>query len=68
MAKSKKPEPEPEPKSKCPSDSVDLSKPRYDQETYTGRAKTFFQTTNPLNLFVSDKQLERAKCIVTKNR
>lgn len=52
----------------CPSDSIDLDKPRYDQDTYMGRAKTFFQTTNPLNLFVSDKELDRAQCIVTKNR
>lgn len=67
MAKSKQKSSKPE-KPKCPTDGIDLSKPRYDQDTFSGRAKTFFQTTNPLNLFASAATLERAKCIVTKNR
>lgn len=48
--------------------NVDIEKPRYDQETYIGRAKHFFLTTNPLNVFASDAQLEDAKCLVTKYR
>ncbi|XP_050303841.1 sideroflexin-1-3 isoform X2 [Anthonomus grandis grandis] len=43
---------------------INLDEPRYDQEFYTGRAKHFFLTTNPLNLFVSSKRLEEAKCLV----
>ena len=39
---------------------VDLSKPRYDQTTYVGRAKHFFETANPKNVFVSSKRLEEA--------
>lgn len=45
---------------------VDLSKPRYDQSTYVGRAKHFFQVTNPGNIFVSSAKLEEANNIVLK--
>ncbi|KAJ8977015.1 hypothetical protein NQ317_018739 [Molorchus minor] len=47
---------------------INIDEPRYDQETYFGRAAHFFQITNPLNLFVSNKTLEDAKCIVTRYR
>lgn len=43
---------------------VDLSKPKYDQSTYVNRAKHFFLLTNPLNLLVSDKELDKAKHII----
>lgn len=43
---------------------INLDEPRYDQETYVGRAKHFLETTNPLNLFVSARKLEDAKCLV----
>lgn len=43
---------------------VDLSKPRYDQTTYVGRAKHFFETANPLNVFVSGKRLEEAAKLI----
>mmetsp|Transcript_1434 Transcript_1434/g.1500 ORF Transcript_1434/g.1500 Transcript_1434/m.1500 type:complete len:322 (-) Transcript_1434:102-1067(-) len=43
---------------------INLDKPRYDQSTFTGRAKHFFITTNPLNLLASDSELDRAKAIV----
>ncbi|XP_059050630.1 sideroflexin-1-3 [Achroia grisella] len=48
--------------------SIDLDKPRYDQSTYTGRAKHFLQLTNPLNVLASDKELDEAKNIVTEFR
>lgn len=47
---------------------INIDEPRYDQETYVGRAKHFILTTNPLNLFVSSKRLEEARCLVTKYR
>lgn len=43
---------------------VDLSKPRYDQNTYVGRAKHFFETANPMNVFVSRKKLEEAAKLI----
>ena len=43
---------------------VDLSKPRYDQTTYVGRAKHFFETANPKNVFVSSKRLEEAAKLI----
>jgi sideroflexin-1/3 len=43
---------------------IDLSKPRYDQGTFEGRARYFFATTNPLNALASDSQLDRALKIV----
>ncbi|PAA77120.1 hypothetical protein BOX15_Mlig000223g3 [Macrostomum lignano] len=45
---------------------IDLDKPRFDQSTYTGRAKHFFITTNPLNVFKTSKELDKAKDIVVR--
>ncbi|ERL95855.1 hypothetical protein D910_00465, partial [Dendroctonus ponderosae] len=46
------------------SKKINLDEPRYDQEFYLGRAKHFFQTTNPRNLFVSSRKLDEAKCLI----
>lgn len=43
---------------------VDLDVPRWDQTEYWGRVKYFFTTTNPLNVFKSDAELEGCKRIV----
>lgn len=43
---------------------IDLSKPRWDQKTYMGRAKHFIYLTNPLNILASDNELDEAKKIV----
>lgn len=52
----------------CIQKRINLDEPKYDQETYVGRAKHFFLTTNPLNLFVSSQKLEEARCLVMKYR
>jgi len=47
---------------------IDLNKSQFDQLTYMGRARHFFFTTNPINAFASNSQLERAKMLVTRYR
>lgn len=47
---------------------LDLDTPRYDQNTFEGRAKYFFTTTNPMNVLATDEQLENAKSIVSAYR
>ena len=47
---------------------VDIEVPKWDQGTYVGRATHFFTTTNPLNLFATPSQLDKAKDTVTKYR
>lgn len=49
-------------------DKVNLDQPRWDQNTYWGRAQYFFNTTNPLNIFATSKQLDDAKLLVDKFR
>ncbi|KAJ8709705.1 hypothetical protein PYW08_009709 [Mythimna loreyi] len=58
----KKAAPPPPPKDK--GGPIDLTKPRWDQSTYMGRAKHFIVLTNPLNFFASDKDLDEAKRLV----
>ncbi|CAD6196936.1 unnamed protein product [Caenorhabditis auriculariae] len=43
----------------------DINKPRWDQSTFEGRARHFFSTANPLNLFVSEAELEKSRRIIT---
>ena len=47
---------------------LNLDVPRYDQNTFEGRAKYFFTTTNPMNVLATDVELERAKSIVMDYR
>ena len=47
---------------------IDLSRPRYDQNTFGGRLKHFFQTVNPLNIFVSARRLEEAAKLVRQHK
>ncbi|CAO4383887.1 unnamed protein product [Caenorhabditis nigoni] len=46
----------------------DISKPKWDQSTFEGRAKHFFAITNPLNLFYGGNQLDDFKKIVDEYR
>ena len=50
------------------SSSVDLDSPRWDQSTYIGRAKHFFTATNPLNVFATSAELQKAKDIVEQHK
>ena len=47
---------------------IDLSKPKWDQSTYIGRAKHFFKAANPLNVFATSEELQTAKDIVEKHK
>lgn len=48
------------------STRIDLTSPKYDQSTYIGRTKHFFRATNPLNLLVTNRQLDAAKRVVNE--
>jgi len=40
---------------------IDLNTPNYDQSSYLGRAKHFFEVTNPATILLSKKKLFQAK-------
>jgi len=47
---------------------VNIDQPKWDQSNFWGRAKHFFTTANPLNVFATPSQLDCAKDIVTRYR
>lgn len=47
---------------------LNIEEPRWDQTTYSGRVKHFFNITNPLNLFCSTEELNKSKDIITRYR
>ena len=47
-----------------PAIHVDLSRPRHNQSIYWGRARHFWETVYPLNIFISSSKLEEAARVV----
>eukprot|EP00802_Teleaulax_amphioxeia_P007177 Tamp_07183.p2 GENE.Tamp_07183~~Tamp_07183.p2 ORF type:complete len:338 (-),score=64.87 Tamp_07183:1540-2514(-) len=47
---------------------IDLSRPRYDQSTYWGRARHFFEVTDPRTILCSDAELDGAKLLLDQYR
>ena len=45
-----------------------LDKPRWEQNTFEGRAKHFLNVTDPRNVFATEAQLEAAKKLVKEYR
>ncbi|GBP40163.1 Sideroflexin-1 [Eumeta japonica] len=45
---------------------IDLMKPPYDLETYSGRAQHFLRLTNPLNILATTEELAEAQKIVNE--
>ena len=43
---------------------LNLEKPKWQQDSFGGRAKHFFTVTDPRNLFASNAQLEAAQKLV----
>ncbi|KAK3714545.1 hypothetical protein QZH41_014218 [Actinostola sp. cb2023] len=54
--------------SRLPDGRIDLTKPRFDQSTYMGRAKHFFTVTDPRNLLHSERVLDDIKQLLIKYR
>ena len=50
------------------SSRINIEEPRFDQNTYWGRARHFFTVTNPLNLLASSSQLDEAKDVISRYR
>lgn len=47
---------------------LNLDKPKWSQDNFSGRAKHFFTVTDPRNLFTSNENLEAAKKLVKEYR
>ena len=47
---------------------INLRKPRYDQTTYFGRAKHFFEVTDPRNVLASSSKLNAARDLVIAHK
>ena len=50
------------------TERIDIDQPRWDQSTFIGRFKRFFNIANPLNGLYSDKELYQAKELVEAYR
>lgn len=47
---------------------ININEPRFDQNTYVGRAKHFLLVTNPLNVLASASSLENARAVISKHK
>jgi len=47
---------------------IDLDSPRWEQESFLGRAKHFFSVTDPRNLLHSEKELDECKTLLVAYR
>lgn len=45
-----------------------IDAPRWDQSTFLGRVKHFFNITDPRTVFASEQELDWAKVMVEKSR
>lgn len=50
------------------SHNINIKEPRWDQGTFTGRAKHFFMVTDPRNVLLSSETLEEARVTVENYR
>lgn len=50
------------------SSSFDIDVPRWDQTTFVGRLKHFFNITDPLTALLPDARLDEAKALVDSCR
>ncbi|KAG1677680.1 Sideroflexin-2 [Nymphon striatum] len=48
--------------------NIDIEQPRWDQQTFVGRLKHFFNITDPRTVLCSNSELEAAKTLVTQHR
>jgi hypothetical protein len=49
-------------------ESIDLSKPRYDQSTYFGRVRHFFDVIDPRTLLTSDAELKKSVALISAHK
>uniref|UniRef100_A0A2A4K2V4 Sidoreflexin n=1 Tax=Heliothis virescens TaxID=7102 RepID=A0A2A4K2V4_HELVI len=47
---------------------ININNPKWDQSTFSGRAKHFITLTNPLNALASDASLDQAKSVIDEYR
>ena len=54
--------------SKVPLSEIDLTKPRYGDQTYSARFRHFLEITSPLNALASNRKLAEAAALVKAHK